>query len=210
MATQLEIWSGAFAELVGGPLQSLDDTSAGPIRAIWPTTRHACETAEQWPWSKKRIALVRSEAPDRPWRYAYALPPDIIGPGPIGLYDSTSAQSPLTRWEQVGDVVYADSEMLWADYQYAAPVEAWPPAFVEWVRLKICQRTAITYTGSESRAEGYKREAREQFNVLINAVLQASPPTQLFDAFQTTSSRAGYHLEPIALRPDDQGRLRAI
>ena len=212
MADTTSIWSGAFAAMAGAPLRSRNDRAAGPIRAVWDSVRIACILEEQWPWTIKRsaAALSKEEAPSHPEKYRFTLPDDMAGSGPIALYNAADSYEAITGWRQQGLYAFADDDTLWADYQYDAPVERWPEQFAEWVRLRICEETAFSYTGSESRVESFRRRAEKQFSSLINAVLQTSPPTVLIDRFQTTSARAGFGLAPIHLRADDDGVLRAI
>lgn len=212
MATTTSIWSGAFAAMAGAPLRSVDDRNAGPIRAVWDSLRIACILEEQWPWTIRRSedALAKQEAPSHPERYRFTLPGDMAGSGPIALYNAADSYEPISAWRQQGRYALADEDTLWADYQYDAPVPTWPEQFAEWVRLRICEETAFSYTGSESRVEAFRRRAEKQFTSLINAVLQTGPPTVLIDRFQTTGARLGFGLEPVHLRAGDDGILRAI
>ena len=198
--------------MVGAPAESLADPNLGPISAVWPTLRIACILEEQWPWTIKRTedSLSRTEAPNHPEKYRFQLPGDLIASGPLALYSAADSYEPLVNWRQQGLYALTDEEEVWADYQFDAPISTWPDQFAEWVRLRVCEETAFTYTGSETRVESFRRRAEKQFASLINAVLQVQPPTQLIDRFHTTSGRAGFGLQPIHLRAGDDGILRAI
>ena len=214
--SRLEIWSGAFAALVGSDLRSLDDRNGRPIAAVYPSIVEDALTIEAWPWSIARIALTARVAADgQPERYRFTMPDALPGGqpeaeqsrlsvGPRALYDAEDSVLPTRQpWRLSMAYIYSDAQRLWGEFQFATMEETWPTQFAEYMRLRICAATAGVYTGDPANAAMYQRRADEKLSQIIDAVQQVEPPRTLFDGFQTTDTRySGQGFRPIVLNAE--------
>lgn len=99
--------------LTGGGLRSLDDRNARPFRNIFDSVRGKCLSLRAWPWTVKRVRLVRQAAPDHPYLYGYPVPVDALVRAPLALYDSADTEYPtLQRWANEAGVIYTDRKSV--------------------------------------------------------------------------------------------------
>ena len=224
--TRLQIWSGAFAALVGGRLRSSEvdpdgnptDRNAQPIAAVYDSIVQDALTIEAWPWSIARVALsTRVAADGQPERYRFTMPAALPGGspnaqqtrlsvGPRALYDAEESMHPTVMpWRVSMEFIYSDAERLWGVFQFATTETSWPTQFAEYVRLRVCAETAGVYTGDPANAAMYQSRADAKLAEVIDAVQQVEPPHTLFDRFQTTDARyGGLGYRPIIFNADGQ------
>ena len=194
MATKLSIFNGAFSELTGGRLIAEDHPSASPLNAVWETVRIDALTIETWPWVLSRYELpgVKLTGEDYEYRYPFNPQPQAITTGPLGVFDSADSREPVVEWElRAGAIYFNGQSSVWVLYQYDAPVETWPAQFAEYVRLRLCEATAFTYSGSLELRADFQRRAEEKKGEVVDSTAQATPPKRLFRRFNTTGARLG-------------------
>ena len=207
MATQLSIFQGAYSELVGGVLASVNARPGRVLLANWNTVRITALTLQRWPWTVLRADLVRqrSDAPDYQYMYPFSPTPKPIGAGPLAVYDGSRQRVPPGMWALRGGFIFTDSMELAIEYQYDSNPGDWPDQFAEYVRLRLCEATAVTYTGSIELRQDFTRKAEDAYDRLTAAVAEVLPPQTLFDGFQTTQSRyGGLGYRPVILNADGQ------
>ena len=219
MATKRDLFRGAFSELTGAgdPTSFTIQGNLGvaPLENVWETVRIDCLTIERWPWT-----LVRSPVPGilyegGDYRYRYpllSLDPRPIGAGPIGVFESMRSKDAVVGWElRDNEVLYDGEAQIWITYQYDTPPTAWPDQFSEYVRLRLCEATAFTYSGSPELRADFQRRANDKRGEVVDSMQQTVPPKPLFTRFATIAARGtGFGQEPIEYSIDDQGRQRAL
>lgn len=142
---------------------------ASPISSFAETT-DAAKTADRlyddikdtalqqydWSWSIKKVALSRLEAaPLNEWKYAYALPGDIIG-NPKALFDSVAVGSrPKREWEVYGTSIYCNYESVWIDYQWSVTESLIPAYFIRMLKAALASAFAVPVTDQVSKADYY-------------------------------------------------------
>ena len=205
MSSRLEIWRGAFTGLTGGRLESLDDPNAEPLADVYPSLVSEALSRKVWPWTLHRAALARQAAPDYPEQYRYPYPGDILGAGPLVVYDDEMTWRPtLEHWRNEGGAIYTDLTYVAIQYQRRTAEETWPEPFAAWVRKLIKAELRGSPFGDASLRPSEIREAEKQLAELVSSVAQTVPQQVLFDRFQTTAGRGdGYY----PLRRIDRSRI---
>ena len=103
--TKLSICSDAMIMLGAAPLSSFSEgtDAAQAADRLYDDIRDTMLAQYPWVWSMKKVALARlAAAPANEWKYAYAMPGDILGE-PRALFDSSAVGiRPLTGWEVYG------------------------------------------------------------------------------------------------------------
>ena len=219
MATKRDLFRGAFSELTGaGSPTSFtiqDNLGVAPLENVWDTVRIDCLTIERWPWTLVRRSVARAACSDGDYDYCYplgGLRPPAIGAGPIGVFESARSQDSVAQWAlRANQVLFDGGEQAWILYQFDAPPETWPDQFSEYVRLRLCEATAFTYSGSLELRADFQRRANDKRGEVVDSMQQTVPPRAMFSHFATIAARGtGFGQEPIDYSIDDQGRRRAI
>ena len=215
MATQVDIVRGAFSEMTGAGARDNftieGNRQVDPILNVWDIVVRDALTIESWPWTVRRDPIARMPCTDGDYPYCYpldALPFQPIGAGPLGVFDSADARQPVRDWSlRSNRVLYNGDVQVWVLYQYNAPPEAWTDQFAEYVRLRLCEATAFTYSGSLQLRQDFQRRAEEKKGEVVDSVGQATPPKALFRQFNTTAARlgGGYPIRGTIF-PDNPGR----
>lgn len=156
--TKLTICSDALIMLGASPLSSFAEATDASKTAdrLYDTI---CETAIQqydWSWSIKKVKLARLEAtPTTEWRYAYALPGDILGP-PKAVFDTSAAGGrPRREWEIYGTSLLCNYESVWIDYQCRVTEAQMPSYFVRMLKAALASAFAVPVTDSHQKGDYY-------------------------------------------------------
>lgn len=215
--SQLQIFQGAFAAMVGGALSGVDDPNAGPIRLVYDSIVDDALLHEAWPWTLERVAMSnRDPAPDQPEAFRFTMPEALLTPlganipgrerlsvGPWAVYDAVGATDiTLQPWRLAGDSIYSNAQRLWAEFQFKSPETTWPVQFAEYIRLRICEETVGVYKPDAGEGPWYQRKAEEKLAQVIDSTQQVEGPQAIFDRFQTTATRTGDYLRPVQLNRD--------
>lgn len=154
--TKLTICSDAMIMLGASPISSFaEETDAAKTAdRLYDNIRDVLLQQYEWSWSLKKVKLARlASAPINEWKYAYALPGDILGV-PRALFNSSSVGSrPIRDWELYGTSVYTDEEQIWIDYQYTVPEAIMPPYFIRLLKAALASIFAIPVTDSAGKAD---------------------------------------------------------
>ena len=215
--TQLQIFQGAFAAMVGGGLTGTDDPNAGPIRLVYESIVDDALLHEAWPWTLARVALTnRDPAPDQPESWRFTMPDALVTPqgqpiggrerlsvGPRALYDAVGADEVTSQpWRLAGPYIYSNAQRLWGEFQFKSPEITWPVQFAEYIRLRIISETIGVYKPDSNEGPVYERRAEAKLAQVIDSTQQVEGPQVIFSHFQTTGERLGDHLRPIQLNRD--------
>jgi hypothetical protein len=90
VASELDVWNAALAELGQHELSSIEDpgTVARACRAMWPAVRTDLMRRHAWNCCVKRATLAPlTEAPEHSWLYQALLPEDYLRMLSFGLDD---------------------------------------------------------------------------------------------------------------------------
>lgn len=103
---------GSDSSIVSISPPDTNSTEAGYCARFYPIARREALESHKWTWSKKRVALSQVTNPSTIWAYAYALPSDCLSPVRV-LQQSLVDYFDL--WPQAGEIVTADSMVLWSE-----------------------------------------------------------------------------------------------
>lgn len=137
--TPVSIANLALASMGSTPIQSFDDaTPAGSnCKMFYPLVMRGLFA--EYPWAFARDtrplnSLNMTELPDGAlpsgWRYAYALPADMIGPPEKFLANRRLPDRPETHFEVQNQIVYSDQSALWVVAMFYVDEASWPDYFV--------------------------------------------------------------------------------
>jgi hypothetical protein len=190
--------------LIGsGAINSFDDgTDLATICAtLYPTVRDQLLVQYPWNFTLTKARLVQLTAtPLAGWRYAYALPADLLNLR--ALFDTPALNAaPTTDWQLFDGRAFTNHQALYADYQRDAPEEAFPPHFLPVLKYALAAEFAVPVTEQATVAELYARrafgtpqEAGNGGQMRIARTLDAQQkPAQVFTDFQLHDARFGTH-----------------
>jgi hypothetical protein len=155
-----------------------------------------------WHFTKGFAALSRlTEEPPLGWRSAFLLPFDRIAL-PRAYFDSARSTRPLLRYQLAQpNRVYADSEILFAEYQVLPAPAHWPGYFRALMTLCLSAKYALEIREDERLYQILNREAYGppemqgeggQFKVAADLDAQAMPSQQPADGRNPlTDARVG-------------------
>lgn len=157
--TKLTICSDAMIMLGAAPISSFAEaTDAAKVAdRLYDDIRDMMIQQYDWSWSVKKVKLARLEAaPLNEWKYAYALPGDILG-DPKALFDSSAVGSrPVREWEIYGTSVFCNYEDVYIDYQYRVLESLMPSYFVRVLKSALASAFAVPVTDSTAKADYFQ------------------------------------------------------
>lgn len=159
--TVLAIGNEALALLGAQPVAQVDEGTdlAATLLATAPTTLRQCLAAHPWRCTLAQVQLARLTVPPLTrWRYAYALPVNLIALRRITASSAPGAPA-YQDYAIIGETVQADADALWADVQAEPPLGRWPPHLVAFARAALAADLALTVTASTTDAELWHRRA---------------------------------------------------
>jgi len=154
--TKLTISSDAMIMLGASPISSFSETSdsAKVADRLYDNVRDTALQQYPWSWSIKKVKLSRLDAaPINEWKYAYALPGDILGDPQAVFNTSSVGSSPVREWEIYGTSVFCNYESVWIDYQYPVDESRMPSYFVRMLKAALASAFAVPVTDSVSKAD---------------------------------------------------------
>lgn len=160
--TKLTICSDAMIMLGASPISSFAEATDASKAAdrLYDDIRDTCIQQYPWSWSVKKVKLARLDAaPINEWKYAYALPGDILG-DPLALFDSSAVGArPRRDWEIYGTSIFCNHEQVWIDYQYRVDESRMPAYFVRMLKAAMAAAFAVPVTDSHQKADYYQAMA---------------------------------------------------
>lgn len=174
-----------------GCLQIQSEAEPGPAGAEVIHTFDAVleDVLSKYPWhfTKRFAALDKlTDTPPLGWKSTFQLPPDRIAL-PRGYFDSASSTRPLARFQIARTSVYADSDILFAEYQVTPDPAEWPGYFRELMTLCLAAEYALEIREDPSLRNTLRRDAYGppeyqgqggQFAVAADLDAQANPSPQ--------------------------------
>lgn len=157
--TKLTICSDAMIMIGASPISSFaEDTDASKTAdRLYDKIRDTSIQQYPWSWSIKKVKLAQLEAaPINEWKYAYAMPGDLLGE-PQALFDSSAVGArPRRDWEVYGTSIYCNYEQVWIDYQYRVDESRFPEYFVNFLQHALAATFAIPVTDSYNKADYFR------------------------------------------------------
>ena len=154
--TKLSICSDAMIMLGAAPISSFSEgtDAAQAADRLYDDIRDTMIAQYPWAWSMKKVALARlAAAPTNEWKYAYAMPGDMLGE-PRALFDSSAVgMRPITGWEVYGTSIFTNYESVWIDYQYQVEESKMPPYFVRVLKAALASAFSIPVADSASKGD---------------------------------------------------------
>lgn len=197
--TKLTICSDAMIMLGAAPISSFAEaTDAAKVAdRLYDDIRDMMIQQYDWSWSVKKIKLARLEAaPLNEWKYAYALPGDILG-DPKALFDSGAVGArPVREWEVYGTSIFCNYENVYIDYQYRVLESLMPSYFVRVLKAALASAFAVPVTDSTGKADYFQAiafgPAAENMRGGLMRVamnIDGSRPPQSFEDFALVAVR---------------------
>lgn len=172
--TDLQIANQALGLLGHDPLSSFNDRTdtSDIIRDTYWTQKRALLLKHVWQWSKTRKPLRRvssydSDTQEEPWEYAYHVPEDMVGHGPLAILEPNYTERQQSELNQVlpgdtfeirGDIIYTNLDGAYIVYQFDAPSEDYPSDFIDLLTQWLAYRWAIGIMGKRELARQFKME----------------------------------------------------
>ena len=151
----------ALTEIGAQPLQADEATPSNPRVIEYDGMLRDIISRREWSFAATTVRpLARDTSVDAtPWKYAYQLPAERIGP-PLLLYDSLpDGVLRAFAYTQDGQKVLADAEAVWARIWTLPPVSAWPGHFRRLVVLALASRYALSVRDDRTLREQLRQEA---------------------------------------------------
>ena len=191
--TKLSICSDALITLGASPLASFEEgtDSAQICDRLYDDLRDLLLVSFPWSFTLKKVQLARLvDAPASEWKYAYALPADILSSGPRALFNSSTAgaRQVTEGWEVYEGNVLTDLTEVHIDYQFQPTEAVMPRYFVQLLKYYVAWHIAEPVTDQISKAEYWQSVAvgapsenmrGGYFRQAMNIDSQTSPPQQL-------------------------------
>ncbi|CAB5238758.1 hypothetical protein UFOVP375_40 [uncultured Caudovirales phage] len=154
--TKLSICSDAMIMLGASPISSFaEETDASQTAdRLYDNIRDTLLQQYEWSWALKKVQLAQlSSTPANEWKYAYALPGDMLGV-PRAVFDSSAVgMRPVREWELYGTSVFTNYESVWIDYQYTVPEGLMPSYFVRVLKTALASAFSIPVADSSGKAD---------------------------------------------------------
>jgi hypothetical protein len=154
--TKLSICSDAMIMLGASPISSFaEETDAAKTAdRLYDNVRDVLLQQYEWSWSLKKMKLARlASAPTNEWKYAYALPGDILGVPRAVFNSSAVGNRPVREWELYGTSIYCNYEDVWIDYQYSVAESLMPAYFVRVLKAALASMFSIPVADSSGKAD---------------------------------------------------------
>ena len=133
--TDVQICANALIRLGAQPIQSFSEETdlAAICSSVYPIKMEYLLSVFPWNFSLKFVQLSRmTTPPDMQYQYQFALPADrVIGGFPAVYLDNTVSSSPISDYRMVGNVLLANEDEIWVEYQYMVNEALWPYYFTE-------------------------------------------------------------------------------
>jgi hypothetical protein len=198
--TKLSICSDAMIMLGASPISSFGEaTDAARVAdRLYDNIRDTLLQQYEWSWSLKKVKLARLEsAPINEWKYAYALPGDLLGV-PRAVFDGSAVGlRPVRDWELYGSQLFCNYENVWVDYQYSIAEGLMPAYFVRALKAAMASAFAIPVADSSSKADffhalAYGSPAENMRGGLMRVAMNidGGKPPQAIEDFVLIAARA--------------------
>lgn len=154
--TKLTICSDAMIMLGAAPISSFAEaTDAAKVAdRLYDDIRDTLLQQYEWSWSVKKVKLARLEAaPLNEWKYAYALPGDMLGLPRALFISSQPGARPMRDYEIYGTSVFCNYEDVWIDCQTRIDESRMPSYFVRVLKAACASAFAIPVADSSSKAD---------------------------------------------------------
>ena len=155
--SDVTICADALIRLGEQPIASFDDgTDAATIcSTVYPTLKAYVLSKHSWRFTIQKKKLTRlAAAPLNQWAYQFTLPAQRLTDGVEAVYnDDAQDAQPITNWEIKGNILFADDEEIWVDYQAPTDEDAWPGYFVEFMTVALMSRIAKAVTDQQNEAD---------------------------------------------------------
>lgn len=192
-----------------GCRQIQSETEPGPagIEVIATFDAVLEDILSKYPWhfTKRFAALSKlTETPPLGWLSAFLLPPERLAL-PRAHFDSATSDLPLLRFQISENKVFANCDVLYAEFQVKPDPAQWPGYFRELVTLACAAEYALEIREDPGLRNTLRRDAYGppeyqgeggQFKVAADLDAQAMPsPQPAGGRNPLTDSRAGYDPE---------------
>ena len=182
--TAVQIANMALRVLQSLTIESFDDENdpvAQTVKMYYDNVLRRCIAAYPWSFTIKEERLQRfPESPLPRWKHAFHLPVDCVHVVILGTHPSWA--SILRDYELFGgDLVLANVDELWANYQYAAPVPTYPAHFTEFLVTSLVEELAGVFGHNLNTQAVYRQRANGPFGALGIAIQQErrqNPPRE--------------------------------
>ena len=133
--TAVQICSNALIRLGASPIQSFTEGTdiATTCSSIYDMKKEYMLASYPWRFTKKFVQLSRlTAAPTAQWTYQYTLPSDRLSAGFCAVYTNEDVSAiPIQNYTILGNVLMADVDEVWVEYQYLPDESLWAPYFTE-------------------------------------------------------------------------------
>jgi hypothetical protein len=157
--TDISICSDALILLGAAPISSFADGTdiAQACERLYPDLRDSLISRYPWSWSYQKVKLARlAVVPDNEFRYAYALPGDMLSGIRAIFADSSTHQLPIRYgWQIFGEQLYTNLETVYIDYQTTVNEAKMPAYFVRLLRTVLAGELGLIVTDQLSKTDYY-------------------------------------------------------
>ena len=183
--TSIDICSKALLLIGANSIQSFSDGSreSAVCSSIYETVKDTLLTNRLWDFSIVQLDLARlNETPLRDWKYAYALPTDIL---------RIKKVSNSKDFEIVNGKLYSNNPAVSVDCQKTVDADEMPPYFQTALISELAAKLSVSLLGDTSKYSLFAAMAQRD---LINARLADSQnsPNNKFgaDSYWITVARS--------------------
>lgn len=160
--TKLSICSEALIMLGAAPLSSFaTGTDEAQIAdRLYDDVRDTLLMQYPYSWSVQKVKLAQlASTPINEWKYAYALPGDILG-NPKAVFNTSAVGAlPLRDFEIYNRGLFTNYEEVWIDYQFRPEPAVFPPYFVRLLKTALAAEFAEPITDQITKADYYHQKA---------------------------------------------------
>jgi len=182
--TAVDICSKALLLVGANAIQSFEDGSreSDVCSSIYETVRDTLLANRLWSFTLEQLDLAQlNETPLRNWKYAYALPKDVIR---IKKVDGSK------DFELVNGKLYSNNPKVSIDCQKAVDVSEMPPYFQTALISEIASKLAVSLLGDNGKYQLFSNMAqRDLINARIADCQNRPNPKWGEDSFWITVAR---------------------
>lgn len=201
MSSAVILVNRALRQLGEYSITSLDEQTelAETCNLILPGTVAFLLTAHSWRFAMGKAQLARLEEPPiSGWRYAFALPPDLLVPRAVFDTDADQA-APLLEYELQDGRLLAQPDAIWLDYTRDKDPGTWPAWFFHLAADALAADLAVAVGAGVTMAElfhkrayGTPQEAMSGGGMRLARTIDAQQqPARAMSSFPLAEARGG-------------------
>lgn len=167
--TDIALVNRALAKFGAGAIESMEDATkrGAAVALVYRETIDGLLAEYPWTFTKQtqRLQRVADEAADvsgflmAGWRFAYALPADILANPEKYLAEPRRQDRPVNQFEVQNGLVYCDEETLYCVARLRVDEAAWPAYFVTAAVACLAAELVMPISGNSGLLENLQAQA---------------------------------------------------